>query len=197
MNAAASCSTGFELAGSRKMPIFAAAGMAISMLPGTSASSPAPVIAIHEEMSHMVTNSGEFPAHTKPTSTALSEAVRRLHSRSGLSWDQLAKIFGVSRRAVHKWANGGSLNSYHSALLARLTMFVDGIGGNAETVRTLLLAPNSRGSTLMQHLIQQASPAVPKPQGFHISELVGTQRAGDVTVLGDLLGSESIDWPRE
>ena len=30
-----------------------------------------------------------------------AKAIRKAHEDSGLTWDQLAKVFGVSRRSVH------------------------------------------------------------------------------------------------
>src|SRR5262245_36297225 len=41
-----------------------------------------------------------------PRGPTQRSAVRSLHDSSGLTWEQLARLFGVSRRAVHNWANG-------------------------------------------------------------------------------------------
>ena len=62
------------------------------------------------------------PASSEPTTLPLSSArlIRDLKSRSGLTWDQLAGLFGVSRRAVHGWASGARLNAQHSETLSWL-----------------------------------------------------------------------------
>lgn len=38
-------------------------------------------------------------------------ALAELRRRSGLTWDQIAELFAVSRRSVHLWASGKPLNS--------------------------------------------------------------------------------------
>ena len=62
------------------------------------------------------------PASSEPTTLPLSSArlIRDFKSRSGLTWEQLAGLFGVSRRAVHGWASGARLNAQHSETLSWL-----------------------------------------------------------------------------
>ena len=50
--------------------------------------------------------------NTVSASAVLADAdeLRWLKAHSGLTWEQLGKAFGVSRRAVHLWANGGRMN---------------------------------------------------------------------------------------
>ena len=45
------------------------------------------------------------------------EEITWVKEHSGLTWDQLGKVFGVSRRAVHMWANGGRLNESNARRL--------------------------------------------------------------------------------
>lgn len=54
-------------------------------------------------------------------------AIRELHDYSGLTWEQIAKLFGVSRRAVHLWASGGRLSAANEELLLRITGLVRSI----------------------------------------------------------------------
>lgn len=58
----------------------------------------------------------------RPTS---AELLTRTHRESGLTWDQLARYFGVSRRAVHLWAAGGRMSATNEELLAHLVFAVD------------------------------------------------------------------------
>lgn len=53
---------------------------------------------------------------TEATRRAISE-LRRI---SGLTWEQLAGLFGVSRRNVHLWASGMPLNAAHRERLMRV-----------------------------------------------------------------------------
>lgn len=74
------------------------------------------------------------------------ENVRWVHETSGLTWEQLGKVFGVSRRAVHLWANGGRLNARNAETLSELVAIVRDLPGrNAQERRALLLAPDAEG----------------------------------------------------
>lgn len=81
----------------------------------------------------------EVAVEAEPTTQA--DRVRWLHERSGLTWDQLGKVFGVSRRAVHLWANGGRMNSANATTLAELATAVRALPvGGPDEVRAALLA---------------------------------------------------------
>ena len=72
----------------------------------------------------------------------LALSVRALHEDSGLTWDQLAKLFNVSRRAVHQWAVGGRMNTTNVTRLQELTRVVASLAGSSATdKRSALLAP--------------------------------------------------------
>jgi len=59
----------------------------------------------------------EHEPHPEPAAAA---RVRRLKEDSGLTWDQLRRLFGVSRRTVHMWAGGGRINARNEERLAHL-----------------------------------------------------------------------------
>lgn len=72
-----------------------------------------------------------------PTSAAIME-LRRL---SGLTWDQLAELFGVDRRSLHFWASGKPLNAGNEERLRRTLSAVRRMDrGGARENRTLLLS---------------------------------------------------------
>ena len=64
--------------------------------------------------------------HPKP---AVASRVRQLKEDSGLTWDQLRRLLGVSRRAVHMWAGGGQINAKNEERLALLEQIVAALGG--------------------------------------------------------------------
>jgi len=77
------------------------------------------------------------------SSTAAIYEVRRI---TGLSWDQLARLFGVSRRSVHFWANGKALNSDNEEHLYRLLATAKQIDrGSVSETRAAILRANDRG----------------------------------------------------
>jgi hypothetical protein len=91
----------------------------------------------------------ESPIGGRSPTAALSEVVKWLHRESGLTWEQIAKLFGVSRRTVHLWATGGSMNSRHFTLLNEVTQIIQGLPASTpKERRELLLLRNSRTRSL-------------------------------------------------
>lgn len=70
------------------------------------------------------------------------EEVLWVKENSGLTWDQLGKVFGVSRRAVHMWANGGRMNESNSRTLHDF---------GAEVRRYLQGTPDATRTALLSH----------------------------------------------
>jgi hypothetical protein len=92
--------------------------------PGTSAGAPmaiASVLAPHE-------------AEPQPHPIAVFRRV------SGLTWDQVARLFAVSRRSVHFWASGKAMSAEHEELLHRAVALVGGYEVGADQVRSALLS---------------------------------------------------------
>lgn len=72
-----------------------------------------------------------------------AELLVETREASGLTWDQLARYFGVSRRAVHLWVAGGRLSAANEELLAHLVRAVDAVRGLEPAVRRqALLRPD-------------------------------------------------------
>lgn len=71
------------------------------------------------------------------------EATSLLHDirgRSGLTWQQLARVFGVDRRSLHLWAKGARLSAEHAERLQRIQAIVRRAdAGNPESTRHRLL----------------------------------------------------------
>ena len=87
--------------------------------------------------------------------TSLKDSVLSLRELSGLTWDQLAKLFGVSRRAIHLWASGGRMNSAHAERLAQILMVVGNIdAASSATRRDMLLAARADGRSLYESLLE-------------------------------------------
>jgi hypothetical protein len=136
--------------------ILMGATIATAMLAGGANSSTAnPITIAHVQDLFDQTNSGPgggwvaaevalvVPAATEQ---GLGEAVRRLHEASGLTWDQLGKLFGVSRRAVHHWANDSRMTARNARLLGELTRLVESLPGpGPEDRRAQLLTPQDNG----------------------------------------------------
>ncbi len=98
---------------------------------------------VHESPTSATHSSWALPRvdeqeNDRSTASALVE-LRRI---SGLTWDQLGRIFGVSRRSVHFWASGKPLNATNEERLHRVLDVVRGADrGSASANRAALLAP--------------------------------------------------------
>lgn len=70
------------------------------------------------------------------------KAVVELHRISGLTWEQVAELLGVSRRSVHFWASGKPLNASNEERLLRVLDVVrQADRGSASDTRAALLQP--------------------------------------------------------
>jgi DNA-binding transcriptional regulator YiaG len=68
-------------------------------------------------------------AHQQDNELKISDALDDIRRRSGLTWGQLAKIFEVSRRTVHSWANGSSVRVAHVGRVSELLQRVNELDG--------------------------------------------------------------------
>lgn len=132
--------------------------------------------------SEMTTSGIAIASTSSPEGTqkALSE-LRRL---SGLTWEQLAKLFNVSRRSLHFWASGQPLSRFNEEHLNRLLgtiRYVD--QGSASLNRSLLLRLDGNGNPLFDLLVAG------KYEEF--KRIVGSNNASRKPVLGALTEDES------
>jgi DNA-binding transcriptional regulator YiaG len=111
---------------------------------GTSAAVvPPPGLLSHLQRPVDQTNAGA----TLPAAASASSAIAELRRLSGLTWDQLARLFNVSRRALHFWASGKPMAPSNEEHLQRLLAVVRKIDkGTASANRALLLAAREDGT---------------------------------------------------
>jgi hypothetical protein len=107
-----------------------------------------------------------------PSTAAL---VQELHSKSGLTWDQLGRIFGVSRRAVHLWAAGGQINAKHLELLFNASATVSALKAESPAESKLMLFESKNNVTsIFDQLVKRSAKAGPAISGspFRPDELM-------------------------
>lgn len=122
-----------------------------------------------------------LPVPTSDTEPQLNprEAVGELRRLSGLTWAQLADLFGVSRRAVHFWASGKALKPTHAEHLRKvLDTIRAGVRSSARATREALLEAESGDSVfalLRQRRFAEATAKLgrtshkPRPRGAPLS----------------------------
>lgn len=88
-----------------------------------------------------------------------TESIAELHEDSGLDWEELALLFGVSRNALHLWARGGRVSPHHVARLDQLTQVVAGLRAHTPAGRRLELYLHPGGQrSLMEQLLAEVGP---------------------------------------
>lgn len=93
------------------------------------------------------TTSWAFYGQLQENSSKLIFEFRRI---SGLTWDKIAEIFGVTRRAVHFWANGKPMEDFRAEKLHYLITAIRKIDtGYAVQNRRILFAKNESGISLL------------------------------------------------
>ncbi|MBW0255865.1 hypothetical protein [Cellulomonas sp. PS-H5] len=102
------------------------------------------------------------------------EEVLWLKNHSGLTWDQLGRVFGVSRRAVHLWANGGRMNEGNAAVLREFSRAVRSIAATEpDAVRAALLAVPAEGYSVVDNFRRRHAAGDSPGQPFAVHELLG------------------------
>jgi DNA-binding transcriptional regulator YiaG len=93
------------------------------------------------------------PAHqtTSGRSLPLEErsgsAIAELRRLSGFTWDQLARLFNVSRRSLHFWASGKAMTPANEEHLQRLLAVVRKVDrGSGSANRAVLLVARDDGT---------------------------------------------------
>jgi DNA-binding transcriptional regulator YiaG len=106
-----------------------------------------------------VSTSRESSGEQVPTAESMADAVRALRVESGLTWDQLGRLFGVSRRAMHLWANGGRMNAAHAEALSAILQVVRNLPDSGSIGRrNTLLSPSARGYSIYDQLRDRFAP---------------------------------------
>jgi DNA-binding transcriptional regulator YiaG len=81
------------------------------------------------------------------------QAINELRRISGLTWDQLAQLFDVSRRSIHFWASGQTLSSKHEEKLNQILNTLRYISlGSGSLNRSLLMKIHSSGISYLEML---------------------------------------------
>ena len=74
------------------------------------------------------------------SSQTTGEAIMEIRRLSGLTWEELADLFDVSRRSVHHWANGKSVTARHGRTIHSMLAAIRHLDrGDQVGTRALLL----------------------------------------------------------
>jgi DNA-binding transcriptional regulator YiaG len=75
-----------------------------------------------------------------------ADIIQDIQTRSGLTWQQLSKALGVSRRTLYLWSKGGSVSAMHIESLTKFESLVRRYdAGDPSTTRLALLRSSVNG----------------------------------------------------
>lgn len=111
----------------------------------------------------------------------LGGTVRQLRHRTGLSWAQLAEALGISRRAIHFWADGGNISAANAARLSAISAQVDELGSIPPDEVRLAILVGDRGTPPLMKQWLAAN---------------GRARSQDVLPVDAALGGPSGQYPQ-
>lgn len=125
------------------------------------------------------TSAGSFVS-SRPS--LAQSAVVEIRQRSQLTWEQLARVFGVQRRSLHFWARGARPSSENVERILRVLAIVRHVDkGDTERTQAELLHPRGGGVSVFDLLCAGRDEDV---QGL----LRGAPRA--------LAAASATKWPR-
>jgi DNA-binding transcriptional regulator YiaG len=122
---------------------------------------------------------GDYATAEEAETKQPAEQVKALHNASGLTWEQLARLFGVSRRAVHHWASGGNMTARNIETLTSLMRTVSALAGSDPASRRMeILMPGDNGTSLYERLLSRHRPDMPIIEGSYLPPeyLLGAQK---------------------
>ncbi|MDR1448721.1 MAG: hypothetical protein LBI84_00695 [Propionibacteriaceae bacterium] len=98
-----------------------------------------------------------YRGNPTPDRTAAGDSgrIRWIHEHTGLTWDQLGRLFGVSRRTVHLWASGSRLNATNAEALAEVERLAHSLAGaTPDERRSSLFKLNDEGVSLFDRFLR-------------------------------------------
>lgn len=126
-------------------------GLMLAGLETSTGYAHSPELALHSQRTDQQTTAGISISETVASGAAINE-LRRL---SGLTWDQLALLFNVSRRSLHFWSSGKPMAPGNERHLQRLLAVVRKIDrGSASANRSMLLAERDDGGSALDLLVE-------------------------------------------
>lgn len=159
---------------------------AIGILGGTSSAPQRVLVERESAISSPQTVVGELAEDLLQTSwLANAEAGVRsdrdellwLKSESDLTWDQIGKVLGVSRRAVHFWATGGRMNEANASLLREFSAIVRALPASGPAQRrSALLSVGPDGRNVLDRLRSRDGKLAGRSWGapLTVEEMIGT-----------------------
>jgi hypothetical protein len=91
----------------------------------------------------------------EPATQTAREVLNEIKGASGLTWDQVARIMGVSRRSVHMWLNAKPMASENEERVHRVRQIIGQLGRRSQLETRSRLLDTSDGDSVFRLLVEQ------------------------------------------
>lgn len=129
-------------------------------------------------------NRREEPVTTEHRPQSPADAIAELRETLELSWDELAALFGVSRRTVHYWARGARLSSANQARLEHIYGTLIGL------TRDEIMAPSPDGPSLFRRLVREVAQGRRPYRPYNAIDVISRAEPSDGIGLGGRVAKE-------
>ncbi len=117
--------------------------------------------------------SGGFLTVANHQTSAVAQQIENLHRRSGLTWSELARAFGTTRRTLHNWANGRRMSGRHVDTFRALIQLIDTHDKkDPEQTRAFLITPDDSGESPLSAFFAEHRSVPKNPDGFSPEQLL-------------------------
>lgn len=118
-------------------------------------------VAPRRELVFLIDPSATSGAHVwiEPATQTAREVLDEIKGVSGLTWDQVARIMGVSRRSVHMWLNAKPMASENEERVHRVRQILRELGGRSQLETRSRLLDTRDGDSVFRLLVQQDDDA--------------------------------------
>jgi DNA-binding transcriptional regulator YiaG len=99
-------------------------------------------------------------ADSNGASGSLAKRIAEVRALTGLTTDQVGRLFGVSRRSVHNWINGNAMAPQHEERAAKILSIMQVLPGSTPADRRAALLDSSRGTSLFHQLMASRADSV-------------------------------------
>ncbi|WEV42244.1 hypothetical protein OZX57_01770 [Bifidobacterium sp. ESL0682] len=97
----------------------------------------------------------ETDISNKISSITTEQKIKDFHDKSQLTWSQISRLFAVSRRSVHLWAAGESMDAGHEERLNNLIEDFNSFASQDYISMKSALLDSSKGMSLFQKWLNE------------------------------------------
>lgn len=127
--------------------------LVVASMLGNPTTSHANLSRIAPERTSAAPNNAVFSSNSSENTPSTARGILAIRQIANLTWDETAKVFGVSRRSVHLWANGRHPSGDQERKLNRVLGILDSYQSLGPSLLRERLMASARPGTLFFDLL--------------------------------------------